>query len=322
MLYYRLRHSRERRHGHTQQDQSVRRRQPSFCLAEKTYMMIPQRILITGGSGYLGRVLAAKASCTATVYATYHTQADRIAAGHAVSLPLLEREQVLRCLTTLAPHVILHTAAVNPGKGSSQDMWQTNVEGSRYIAEGAAAIGARLVHMSSDVVHDGRQAPYADDAPPTPLNAYGQSKATGEAVVAAILPQAVIVRTSLIYGLTEMDSGTAGFAQRLQEGQPLVLFTDVLRQPIWVETLAEALLKLATLDYAGTLNVAGQQVLTRAAFGQRMLNWWGINTQERVQHRRAAEISETIPLDLRLNITKAEQLLGMAFPGVDEVLTQ
>jgi dTDP-4-dehydrorhamnose reductase len=281
--------------------------------------MTQQRLLITGGSGYLGRALLAKAAPAYTVSATYHTQAGRIPAAQAVPLALTDRDQVLRCITALAPHVILHTAAVNPGQGSADAMWQTNVAGSRYVAEGAAAVGARLVHVSSDVVHDGKHAPYADDAQPAPLNAYGHSKAAAEAVVADLVPQAAIVRTSLIYGVTEMDRSTASFVQRLRQRQPLVLYTDVIRQPIWAETLANALLKLSALDYAGTLNVAGQQALSRAAFGQRLLAWWGIPTQGRLQEGRAAEIADTIPLDLRLTLTKAEQLLAMSFAGVDEV---
>lgn len=284
--------------------------------------MTRPRLLITGGSGYLGRVLLAKAAPAYTVSATYYTQAGRIPAAQAVPLSLTDRDQVLRYITALAPHVILHTAAINPGQGRADAMWQTNVAGSQYVAEGAAAVGARLVHVSSDVVHDGQHAPYADEARPAPRNAYGHSKAAAEAVVAAIMPQAAIVRTSLIYGLTEMDRSTASFVQRLHTGQPLVLFTDVIRQPIWVETFADALLKLSALDYAGTLNVAGQQALSRAAFGQRLLAWWGIPTQGRLQDGQAAALSETIPLDLRLTLTKAEHLLEMAFPGVDAVLAR
>jgi len=93
-----------------------------------------------------------------------------------------------------------------------------------------------------------------------------------------------------------------------------------VRQPIWVESLAAALLTLVDQPWAGTLNVVGRQVLTREAFGRRMLAWWGINTRDLLQTARAADISDTIPLDLRLTVTKAEHLLHMTFPGVDEVL--
>lgn len=279
-----------------------------------------KKLLITGGSGYLGRHLTAKALEDFEVYTTYTFHAAQIKAGQALPLDLTNREAVLQLITSLSPQAIIHTAAINPGGGSDEEMWQVNTHGSRYVAEGAVAVGARLIHVSTDVVHDGRHAPYADDAPPSPINGYGRSKAAAEAAVTEIDPHAAIVRTSLIYGLEEMDRGTAGFVKRLAAGQPLVLFSDVTRQPIWVESLAAALLNLIELEFAAPLNVAGRQALTRAEFGQRMLEWWGIDGHGLLQSSRAAEISDTIPLDLRLRVDKAEQLLQMMLPGVDEVL--
>jgi len=277
-------------------------------------------ILITGGSGYLGRHLCAKASKTCTVFTTYRMHPNEIEAGEPVQLDLTSREAVFHLVQDLAPQVIIHTAAINPGQGDERAMRQVNVEGSRYVAEAAVAVGARLVHVSTDVVHDGRHAPYADDAIPNPLNAYGRSKAAAETVVAEIDPQAAIVRTSLIYGLDEMDRGTAGFVERLKKGEPLVLFNDVIRQPVWVENLAEALLKLAGTDFAGILNVAGRQAASREEFGRRMLDWWQIDPGNLLSSGRAADISNTIPLDLRMSVTRAEQLLQMDLPGIDEVL--
>ena len=177
------------------------------------------------------------------------------------------------------------------------------------------------MHVSSDSVHDGQHAPYADEAAPSPINGYGRSKAAAEAVVISAHPRAAIVRTSLIYGLREMDRGTAGFVERIEAGERLTLFDDVIRQPIWVESLSEALLKLAMLDFAGTLNVAGRQTMTRAAFGRKMLDWWNVDPRGLVRSGRAADVSDAIPLDLRLSVDKAEALLHMIFPGVDDVLS-
>jgi dTDP-4-dehydrorhamnose reductase len=281
---------------------------------------LKKKLLITGGSGYLGRHLTAKALEDFEVYTTYTFHAAQIKAGQALPLDLTNREAVLSLIASLSPQAIIHAAAVNPGRGDDEEMWQVNAHGSRYVAEGAVAVGARLIHVSTDVVHDGRHAPYADAAPPSPINGYGRSKAEAEAAIAEIDPTAAIVRTSLIYGLAEMDRGTAEFVKRLAAGQPLLLFSDVIRQPIWVESLAAALLKLIELNFSGTLNVAGRQALTREEFGRRMLAWWGIDAHGFLQSGRAAEISDTIPLDLRLRVDKAEQLLQMMLPGVDEVL--
>jgi dTDP-4-dehydrorhamnose reductase len=276
-------------------------------------------LLITGGSGYLGRHLCARATATFNVYTTYRTHPRQIKAGHPLPLNLANRDEVLHLITDLAPQAIIHTAAINPG-GSEKDMMPVNAEGSRYVAEGAVAVGARLIYLSSDVVHGGRNAPYDDEARPSPVNVYGRSKAAAEAAVAEVDPQAAIIRPSLIYGLDEMDRGTAGFVKRLESGQPLVLFNDVIRQPVWVESLAEALLKLVKVDFGGALNMVGRKPLTREDFARRMLAWWQVDHRGLLQSGRAADISDTIPLDLRMSVAKAEQLLNMTFPGVDEVL--
>jgi dTDP-4-dehydrorhamnose reductase len=276
-------------------------------------------LLITGGSSYLGRHLTVKATETYDIYATYYTHPGQIKAGQPLPLDLTRRAEVLGLITDLAPQAIIHVAAINPG-GNEQDMRTVNVEGSRNVAEAAVAAGARLIHISTDLVHNGQTAPYDDDARPSPLNAYGRSKAAGEAAVAEIAPQAAIIRPSLIYGLQEMDRGTASFVQRLESGKPLALFNDVIRQPVWVDSLVDTLLKLVKVDFGGTLNVAGCQPLTREEFGRRMLAWWQVDHRGLLGSGRAADISDTIPLDLRMSTAKAEQLLQMRFPGVDEVL--
>lgn len=278
-------------------------------------------LLLTGGSGYLGRHLARRAVSRFSLVTAYH-RSPAVTAGRPLPLDLTDREAVFRAVEALQPQAIIHAAAINPGSGDEAAMMRVNADGTRHLAEAARQVGARLVHVSTDVVHDGRHAPYPDDAPPAPLNAYGRSKAAGEAAVAGACPQAVIVRTSLIYGLEEMDRGTAGFVQKLRSGRPLILFHDVIRQPVWVETLCEALLRLVDLPVAGILNVAGRQPLTREAFARRMLAFWQVDRLDLLRSGRAADVSAEIPLDLRLEVSRAENLLGMTFPGVDEVLAR
>ena len=278
-------------------------------------------LLVTGGSGYLGRHLTATAAKNFRVHTTYHANLAQIIAGIPHKLDITDEVAVAKLIERLAPNAIIHTAAANPGTPEAT-MMRINRDGSKNIAAAAAKIGARLVHVSTDAVHSGNNAPYANDAFPSPVNPYGQSKAAAEAVVRQATPNAAIVRTSLIYGLQEMDRGTAGFAQRLQRGESLALFHDVIRQPVWVDALVEALLKLAfeRRDFAGTLNIAGRQILSREAFGRRMLAWWNIGYEKMISSASAAELGVKTPLDLRLDISKGESLLQMSFPGVDEVL--
>lgn len=290
-----------------------------MALAEK------HTLLITGGSGYLGRHVSAYAAKYCAVATTYVNRASHIQAGTPYQLDVTKADQTLALIKQLQPTAIIHCVAANPGSDEST-MMTINAEGSRHIAQAAANIGARLVHVSTDMVHDGTASPYDDAIQPTPISTYGHSKALAETYIAQVHPGAAIVRTSLIYGLTDMDRGTAGFVARLKANETLTLFSDVVRQPVWTETLSQALFKLAleNLDFTGILNVVGRQAIDRAAFGRKMLAWWrvDVDSNELIQTGFGANLPHPPPLDIRLNIAKGERVLGMTFPGVDDVLQQ
>jgi dTDP-4-dehydrorhamnose reductase len=271
----------------------------------------PPLVAVTGASGYLGRRLVR----------TVAVRGGRpLAVGRAERIDHTDRDGVLAAFGARRPAAVIHAGAANPGRPVT-GFDPVNRDGAAHVAEAAARVGARLVHVSTDVVFDGRRAPYAD-APPAPVNHYGASKAAGESAVAARCPDAVIVRTSLIYGLEEPDRGTAGFIERLRSGNALSLFTDAVRQPVWVEDLADGLVRLALDEagrtVAGTMNLAGRQAIDRASFGRRMLAFWGVDGGDRVVDVSAADHPD-VPLDLRLDLTRAEAL-GLDCRGVDEVL--
>ncbi|HHC09156.1 MAG TPA: NAD-dependent epimerase/dehydratase family protein [Actinobacteria bacterium] len=282
--------------------------------------MTPRRILVTGASGYLGRRVVRAAAGVGEVVGTVHRNV--LDGVETVVVDLTDRASVHRIVKAIRPAAIIHTAAVNPGRGDEGTMWRVNVDGSRHVAEAARAVGARLVAVSTDVVHDGTAAPYPDDARPSPSTGYGRSKAEAERVMVEALASTTLVRTSLVYDLDEMDRGTAGFAARLAAGEEVGLFSDVVRQPIRAETLAEALVALVDVDHPGPLNVAGAEPMTREAFGRAMLAFWGIDDRGLVRSVRAAEVAPSTPRDLRLDCRLAEMLLDRRFPGVAEVLAE
>jgi dTDP-4-dehydrorhamnose reductase len=144
------------------------------------------------------------------------------------------------------------------------------------------------------------------------------AKAEAERLVLDSYANSVVVRTSLIYGLAEMDHSTAWTAAALRAGEPVTLFSNQLRNPIWVESLAAACLELAGLEFTGVLNVAGEQALSRAAFGVRLLDQWGVT--ERDTMTIADDTSGRWPLDCTLDLSLAGRVLKTPLPGVDAVL--
>jgi dTDP-4-dehydrorhamnose reductase len=200
------------------------------------------------------------------------------------------------------PDVVLHTAYRQDGP----DAHDINVAGSRNVAAAAAAVGARLVHLSTDVVFDGRKgAPYVEEDALSPASDYGRAKAAAEAAVTEAHQDGLIVRTSLLFGGPEPSRHELAAQDR-----EATFFTNEVRCPVQVGDLAAALLELAALDVAGLLHVAGADGVTRAQFA------------ELVARRpvRTAEAPPTRPLDCRLDSSRAQAMIRTRLRGVREVL--
>jgi len=280
-----------------------------------------KKVLITGASGYLANALLPCVSARANVVGIARNAQSIDASISSVSADICDRNAVFDLVQRQQPDAIIHCAACNPG-GTDEQMFAINDIGTKHVAEAAQAIDCRLVSVSSDTVLDGTAAPYAEDAPASPLaaNAYAVSKARGEQHISSILPSAIVVRTSLIYGIEQMDRGTAGFVERLEAGHVLTLFNDVIRQPVYDKALAEALCALAMehTHVAGVMSLVGEEAMSRYTFGLRMLDYWEIDYGDKVVSKSAADIPG-VPLDVRLTMQRAVEL-ELASPGVSEVL--
>jgi dTDP-4-dehydrorhamnose reductase len=177
------------------------------------------------------------------------------------------------------------------------------------VARAAAAAGARLVHLSTDVVFDGEKgSPYVEEDEPAPLTDYGRDKADAERAVLEAHPAALVVRTSLIYGGAE-----PGPQERLAADPAASFFTDEVRCPIQVGDLADALLELVGSDHAGVLHVAGADALSRQAFAELL-------SGAPVRSATVAGSGSVRPRDCSLAIDAARRLLRTRLRGAHEVL--
>ena len=275
-------------------------------------------LLITGGSGYLGRHLVRQAAAKWQVVATHFSHPTALAGCQTTPLDVRDRPAVARLLADLRPTVVIHTAY---DMSSPEAMQPVIVEGTRHVAAAACAVGARLVAMSTDVLFDGEHGPYGEADPPNPVTAYGRAKAEAERIVAELCPQAAIVRTSLIYGFDLPDPRTRWVVDSLRHGQPITLYTDELRCPVWVEQLAAVLLELAGKEKepGGVWHLAGAQALSRYEFGVRLARAYGLDPAG-IRPGQSRDSGAIRPRDCRLEIVKAQAQLRSPLWGVDKVI--
>jgi dTDP-4-dehydrorhamnose reductase len=276
-----------------------------------------KRLLITGGSGYLGSHLIRAALAEGwQVFATYHTRPFAPPRGTAVPLDLRDPEKTRAVVRNIHPRAVIHTACSNRGEQPF-----AIVPAAQSLASAAHEFGWRLVHVSSDMVFDGEQAPYADGSPPNPLSSYGRAKAEAETLVSQLDPSAVIVRPSLIWGLDPIDHQTRWLVDGVKRREPVTLFTDEYRCPIHVLDLCAALLELATRpDVGGAMNTGGTQSLSRWDFGLKLLYALRLPAVPYLVRGTAQAAGLDRPRNLTMISARAEQLLKTKLRGVDDVL--
>ena len=162
------------------------------------------------------------------------------------------------------PEVVIHTAYRQDGEGARE----TTVEGAAAVAAAAAAAGARLIHLSSDVIFDGaKAAPYDESDPPSPTTEYGQAKADAEHAVAGAAPGRAARPHLADLRRADAVSGTSASPSRRRAARASsAFFDDELRCPVLVGDLASALLELVERPERGVLNVAGAEMVSRYEF--------------------------------------------------------
>jgi dTDP-4-dehydrorhamnose reductase len=199
-----------------------------------------------------------------------------------------------------------------------QSDWATTAEGGMHVALAAAAVGARLVHVSSDAVFSGAKARYDETRVPDPTTPYGAAKAAAETAVKGITPTAVIARTSLIIG--DGNSQHERHVHALAAGTVTgALFTDDVRCPVHVTDLAAALLELAASPYAGIHHVGGTDAISRYELGVLIARRDGLD-KDTLPTGLRARTGLPGPIDVRLDSTKTQARLNTHLRGAREFL--
>jgi len=203
--------------------------------------------LVTGAGGRLGRALlqAMEDVYPAAIFATRD------------EIDVTDYWRLLSEMERLRPTVVINTASFTHVDGCEDDpdtADRVNHAGARNVARAAAQIGARVIHISTDLVFDGALSrPYGEEDPPAPLSVYGRAKLDGEEAVAREAPGATILRASWFFG-EGAGKFPENFLAMIQSGKRVGLVADRYGTPTCIPDLAEAITRLVPIPHEGILH--------------------------------------------------------------------
>jgi dTDP-4-dehydrorhamnose reductase len=226
------------------------------------------KALITGGGGQLGRDIASRLDPESTSSFTH------------AELDIGDEAAVERVFGEVEPDVVFNCAAfhnVELCEREPDEAWAINVR----AVQNLAGRGAKLVHLSTNYVFDGRsREPYPEDHPPSPGSYYALTKLAGEYAALAYGERSLVVRTAGLYGIHGSASKGGNFVQRMvsraHEQEGLKMVADQRLQPTFTADLAAALIEAVEADADGVLHLTAGGACSWFEFTEAIMQLAGI----------------------------------------------
>ncbi len=226
------------------------------------------RVLVTGAKGQLGH----------DVTALLEKRGVPCLGADAEEFDITDARQTEVFLTAYAPDAVVHCAAFTNVDGAEKDRdasYRVNVLGTENVARAAAALGAKVVYISTDYVFDGTgETPWRTDSPVSPVNRYGETKLGGETAVRETTDRHFVVRTSWVFGLHGKN-----FVKTMlrlgAERERLTVVDDQVGSPTYTRDLARLLCDMLPTEKFGTYHAANEGFCSWCEFAREIMREGG-----------------------------------------------
>jgi dTDP-4-dehydrorhamnose reductase len=276
-------------------------------------------MMLTGGSGFLGRRLS-----SGLANAWHVVNATRTAtAPSEILADLLQPASLVRAFNKIRPTAVVHAAGLADPDACERDpglAHRVNVQGVETLAKICAEAKTCLVHFSTDLVFDGKRGRYREEDAPAPLSVYGRSKLQSEQTVLRLCPNAVVLRVSNCYG--RPLGGRACFVDKLQAklaaGHLVRAFTDQWRTSTAGDQLPHVVARLLTeTKLRGLFHWGGGDRTTRYEAALTFCRVMGYDERlvQRLSARRVSFLAER-PRDTSLDSSRLASALGLQPVGL------
>lgn len=273
------------------------------------------RVLLFGGSGLLGSDL--RASAPADV---------KIEAPRSAAVDIADPTAVARALDASGADLVVNAAAythVDRAESEPDAAHRLNAVAPGHIGRECGRRGIPVVHYSTDYVFGGQGSrPWREEDPVEPLNAYGRSKLAGEVALLESGANALIMRTSWLYGRNGR-SFPRTMLERARRREPTHVVEDQVGRPTWTRDLAAITWELVVREATGVVHATAsgapttwyeiaRRVFARAGVPE-LLSPCGSDEFPAPAARPAWSV---------LDVERATRLLGRRLPDWEESLTE
>lgn len=212
---------------------------------------------IFGVESPAGEALATRIKASSEAYRVFEFESEKA----NITLP----EHVYPLLEYIRPTVVMNCYGLDEDlcEDAKQGAFNVNSRGPKNLAEACKRYGAKLVHISSSGIFDGKsKAPYTEKAAAKPINVFGESKFSGEMAIKESCDDWLIVRPGWLFHYVN-GTCVADWLSMADGGKEVPFLDGQSGSPTYAPDLAEATMGLVAKDAKGTFHIANSGVATR-----------------------------------------------------------
>jgi dTDP-4-dehydrorhamnose reductase len=244
------------------------------------------KILVTGSNGLLGQKLTELIEKDPSIYLIATASKPSvlpIVKGEYHLLDITNDQNVDEVVGQTKPDVIINTAAmtqVDHCETQREACWNANVVAIENLVRAAKKYNVHLIHISTDFIFDGTKELLDETEAANPVNYYGQSKLAGEAVILKSDISWCIIRTVLVFGVTQ-DMSRSNIVlwvkKSLEQGKNIQVVNDQWRTPTLAEDLAKGCYLAAKKRARGIFNISGKDYMSAYDIAIRTANFFKLD---------------------------------------------
>ncbi len=290
-----------------------------------------QTLLITGSNGLLGQSLLdlfLEKGSYAIIALSRGKNRYPVKQGYSyVSIDLTDKKELSKVVLAKNPDVIINTAAmtqVDRCEDDKEGCDQLNVTLVKNLVDLSGLVNAKLVHISTDFIFDGKQGYYKETDAPNPISYYGLSKLKSEQIITASEIDYAILRTILVFGKVHdmsRNNIVLWIRKMLTEGKEITIVNDQYRMPTYVNCLAKACEAAVSKNVKGIFNVSSNALLSIYEIALQIAEVFNLDSTlikpiaTTTLNQKAARPPKT-----GFNLEKSERELGLQFNSFKEDL--
>lgn len=279
---------------------------------------MPRKAAIFGSAGQLGCELVRE----------FGSRGYQVAGPDRGAVDITDPAQIEASLAGFAPSVVINAAAYNQvdiAENEPLAAFQVNALAVRNLALACRHLDAKLVHYSTDYVFDGRAGrPYREEDPTHPLGAYAVSKLAGELYARAYLDNALVIRTSGVFGIAGRYTPRGNFVELMlrlaAENKPIRVVEDHVASPTYAPLLAARTADLVERGEDGIFHIGGGTPISWFEYARLIFRLAGLDPEIRATNEREYRTAARRPKYSALSNEKMDALGLPRMPPLEEAL--